>query len=134
VSGLPIETISSRILAGVIVNGRPPVRPGARAEARRGPRLLETAVRDELIASNPAARVKRQGVPRTEAHYLSIAEVTSLRDSVKDSSCAPLVRLLDATGLRRGEAPPCAGRTSTSPTAFRGPWHALTSGRAPGHQ
>jgi len=27
VSGLPIEAIASRTLAGVIVNGRPPVRP-----------------------------------------------------------------------------------------------------------
>jgi len=66
--------------------------------------VLETAVRDELLASNPAARVKRPGVPRTEAHYLSIAEVASLLEAVKDSRYAPLVRLLVATGLRRGEA------------------------------
>ena len=58
----------------------------------------------ELLASNPAARVKRPGVPRTEAHYLSIAEVASLLEAVKDSRYAPLLRLLAATGLRRGEA------------------------------
>jgi site-specific recombinase XerC len=29
--------------------------------------VLETAVRDELLAANPAARVQRPGVPRTEA-------------------------------------------------------------------
>jgi hypothetical protein len=33
VSGLPIEAIASRTFAGVIVNGRPPVRPRERAEA-----------------------------------------------------------------------------------------------------
>ena len=42
-------------------------------------------------------------MPRTEAHYLSIAEVASLLDAVKDSRYAPLLRLLVATGLRRGE-------------------------------
>ena len=77
-------------------------------------------MRDELLTSNPAARVKRPGVSRTEAHYLSIAEVASLLEAVKDSRYAPLLRLPVATGLRRGEAPPCAGRTSTSPTAFCG--------------
>ena len=66
--------------------------------------VLETAVRDELLASNPATKVKRPGVPRTEAHYLSIAEVASLLDAVKDSRYAPLLRLLVTTGLRRGEA------------------------------
>ena len=61
-------------------------------------------MRDELLTSNPAARVKRPGVSRTEAHYLSIAEVASLLEAVKDSRYAPLLRLLVATGLRRGEA------------------------------
>ena len=77
-------------------------------------------MRGELLASNPAARVKRPGVPRTEAHYLSIAKVASLLDAVKDSRYAPLLRLLVATDLFSGEAPPCAGRTSISPTAFCG--------------
>jgi integrase len=57
-------------------------------------------VRDELLASNPAARVKRPGVSRTKAHYLSIAEAASLLDAVKDPRYAPLLRLLVATGLR----------------------------------
>ena len=61
-------------------------------------------MRDELLASNPAAKIKRLGVPRTEAHYLSIAEVASLLEAVKDSRYAPLLRPLVATGLRRGEA------------------------------
>jgi integrase len=66
--------------------------------------VLETAVRDELLATNPAARVKRPGVPRTEAHYLSIAEVAALLEAAKSSRYAPLFRLLVSTGLRRGEA------------------------------
>jgi integrase len=43
-------------------------------------------------------------VPRIGGHYLSIAEVASLLDAVKDSRYSPLLRLLVATGLRRGEA------------------------------
>jgi integrase len=50
-------------------------------------------VRDELLASNPAARIKQPGVPRTGGHYLSIAKV----------AYPPLLRLLFAKGLRRGE-------------------------------
>jgi len=61
-------------------------------------------VRDELLASNPAARVKRPGVSRTEARYLSGAEVAVLLEAAKDSRHAPLMRLLVSTGLRRGEA------------------------------
>jgi integrase len=74
------------------------------AFSHRGHSELETAVWDGLLASNPAARVKRPGVPRTEAHYLSIAEVATLLEAVKDSRYAPLLGLLAATGLRRGEA------------------------------
>ena len=51
-------------------------------------------MRDELLASNPAARVKQPGVPRTGGHHLSIAEV----------AYPPLLRLLVAKGLRHGEA------------------------------
>ena len=92
-------------------------------------------MRDELLASNPAARVKRPGVSRTEAHYLSIAEVASLLEAVKDSRYAPLLRLLGATGLRRGEA--LALRWSDVDLTnglLRVQWPALTGPRAPGHQ
>jgi len=66
--------------------------------------VLDTAVRDELLASNPATKVKRPGVPRTEARYLSTADVAALLAAAKDSRYAPLLRLLVSTGLRRGEA------------------------------
>jgi hypothetical protein len=36
------------------------------------------AVRDGLIASNPAAKVKRPGIARTEARYLFAADVARL--------------------------------------------------------
>lgn len=67
--------------------------------------VLETPVRDEPLASNPAAKLKRPGVPRVEARCLSIAEVAVLLEAAKDSRHAPLLRLLVAAGLRRGEAP-----------------------------
>ena len=51
-------------------------------------------MRDELLASNPAARIKQPGVPKTGGHHLSTAEVAS----------PPLLRLLVATGPRHGEA------------------------------
>jgi integrase len=74
-------------------------------------------------------------VPRTEAHYLSIAEVASLLDAVKDSRCAPLLRLLVATGLRRGET--LALRWSDVDLTngiLRVRGTLFTGQRAPGHQ
>jgi integrase len=81
-------------------------------------------VRDELLASNPAVRIKQPGVPRTGGHYLSIAKV----------ACPPLLRLLVAKGLRHGEA--LALRWSDVDLTnglLQGPWHSLTGQRAPGH-
>lgn len=66
--------------------------------------VLETAVRDGLMASNPAGKVKRPGVPRTEARYLTVPQVAALLAAAEGSRFAPLLRLLAATGLRRGEA------------------------------
>ena len=95
--------------------------------------VLETAVRDELLATNPAARVKRPGVPRTEAHYLSIAEVAALLEAAKDSRHVPLFRLLVSTGLRRGEALALRWQ-DVGPHKRRsaGPWHALAGHWASG--
>lgn len=80
--------------------------------------VLETAVRDELLATNPAARVKRPGVPRTEAHYLSIAEVAALLEASKDSRHAPLFRLLVSTAHRTRT--PTRTPTGSCPTVFAG--------------
>ena len=65
---------------------------------------LDAAVRDQLLASNPAAKVKRPGVERQEARHLSDTELDQLLDAVKASRSYPVVRLIAATGMRRGEA------------------------------
>ena len=57
VLGLPIEAIASRTFAGVIVNGRPPVRPRARAEAR------PAIVRSEINSRSNSARAAK--MPKT---------------------------------------------------------------------
>lgn len=66
--------------------------------------LLDAAVRDGLLARNPALSVARPGVERKEARSLSPAEVLALLDATKGSRFAPLVAFLARTGLRRGEA------------------------------
>jgi hypothetical protein len=57
VSGLPIEATASRTFAGVIVNGRPPVRPRARAEAR------PATVRSEISSRSNSAKAAK--MPKT---------------------------------------------------------------------
>lgn len=66
--------------------------------------VLDTAVRDGLVATNPAAKIQRPGVPRVESRALSPAEVGKLLEAAKDSRYLPILRLLVATGMRRGEA------------------------------
>ncbi len=66
--------------------------------------VLDTAVRDGLIRYNPSAPVKRPTVPAREARFLSPVEVAKLLDAASGSRFEPLLRLLVATGLRRGEA------------------------------
>lgn len=66
--------------------------------------VLDTAVRDEHLATNPVAKVKRPKVTSEDARYLTPAEVASLVSALDGSRYQPLVRLLVATGLRRGEA------------------------------
>jgi integrase len=66
--------------------------------------ILETAVRDGLLARNPAAAVKRPRVSPTEATYLTPPQVRALLTGALSSRYAPLFALLVNTGLRRGEA------------------------------
>jgi integrase len=65
---------------------------------------LDGAVRDGLLARNPAALVARPGVARKEARYLSPAQVAALLDTARPSRYHSAFVLLAATGLRRGEA------------------------------
>lgn len=66
--------------------------------------VLDGAVRDGLIARNPAAGVARPGVTRKEARHLSKPELAALLDAARSSRFHPAFILLAATGLRRGEA------------------------------
>jgi integrase len=65
---------------------------------------LDAAVRDGLLAHNPAAAVARPGVARREARHLDDANVGALLEAARSSRYHPALQLIAATGLRRGEA------------------------------
>jgi integrase len=65
---------------------------------------LDGAVRDGLLAKNPAAAVKRPGVQRQETKHLSAADVGKVLKAAEGMRYHPAVVLIAATGLRRGEA------------------------------
>lgn len=65
---------------------------------------LADAVRDGLIARNPAAKVRRPAVRLKEARHLSTAELSALLKAADGTRYHPLLSLIAATGLRRGEA------------------------------
>jgi integrase len=64
---------------------------------------LDGAVRDGLIARNPAAVVKRPGVERREARHLDADGVTAVLRAAESSRYHPALVLIASTGLRRGE-------------------------------
>jgi integrase len=66
--------------------------------------VLDTAVRDGLVARNVATAVKRPQVERREARYLVPDDVRRLVEAVADDRLRALFLLLLGTGLRRGEA------------------------------
>ena len=66
--------------------------------------VLDTAVRDDALAKNPAAAVARPKVTRKEAAHLTTAQVRTLLEKAAKSRYALLFELLVNTGLRRGEA------------------------------
>ena len=65
---------------------------------------LDGAVRDGLLARNPAALVKRPGVPRQEAKHLDASDVAAVLAAAAGSRYHPVLVLIAATGLRKGEA------------------------------
>ena len=75
---------------------------------------LDGAVRDGLLAKNPAAVVKRPGVARREARHAAAVDVTALLNAADGLRYRAVLVLIAATGLRRGEALACAGPTLTS--------------------
>ena len=66
--------------------------------------VLDTAVRDGALASNPAAVVRRPKVTAREAPHLTPIQVAELLRAAEGTRYAPLFALLVHTGLRRGEA------------------------------
>jgi integrase len=65
---------------------------------------LDGAVRDGLLAKNPAAAVKRPGIARREARHASPVDVTKLLLCADGLRYRNVLVLIAATGLRRGEA------------------------------
>jgi integrase len=65
---------------------------------------LDGAQRDGLLGRNPAAAVKRPPVRHREARHLSAAEVTAVLAAAEGHRHHPVLVLIAATGLRRGEA------------------------------
>jgi integrase len=66
--------------------------------------VLDTAVRDGVTATDPAAAVRRPKVTSKEASHLTPAQVAKLLTEAQRSRYASLFELLVHTGLRRGEA------------------------------
>jgi len=64
---------------------------------------LDGAVRDGLLARNPAAQVKRPAVERVEARYLNADDVSAVLKAAEGSRYHTALLLIAATGLRRGE-------------------------------
>lgn len=65
---------------------------------------LDDAVRDGLLARNPAAAVKRPTITKREARYLTSVEVASLLKAAENTRYHDALALIAQTGLRRGEA------------------------------
>lgn len=65
---------------------------------------LDGAVRDGLLAKNPATAVKRPGVPRKEAKHVDTVNVNKLLLCAEGLRYRNALVLIAGTGLRRGEA------------------------------
>jgi len=66
-------------------------------------RALDGAVRDGLLARNPAAAVRRPGIEQTEARHLDTREVSAVLKAAQGLRYYPALALIAATGMRRGE-------------------------------
>ncbi|MBD8505521.1 site-specific integrase [Hoyosella sp. G463] len=66
--------------------------------------ILDTAVRDRLLARNPVHDVKRPAQQSSEAAHLAPAEVARILDAARSSRYHPVLVLIAATGCRKGEA------------------------------
>ena len=81
---------------------------GSSASTRRGAftvvrAVLNTAVRDNLIAANPCDKVTRPRPSRHQARVLDASEIGALLAAAAGHRLHPLLLLLAYTGCRRGE-------------------------------
>ncbi|EFV14138.1 tyrosine-type recombinase/integrase [Segniliparus rugosus] len=65
---------------------------------------LDTAVRDGLLAENPATKVKRPKVERKEAVHFEAADLAKILKAADSSRYHTTLLLIAASGIRRGEA------------------------------
>jgi len=66
--------------------------------------LFNDAIREKKISENPLTLVSRPKRTRTEARYLTAAEVRSVLENAQNLRYRTALQLIAATGLRRGEA------------------------------
>jgi integrase len=65
---------------------------------------FDGAVRDALLGRNPVALVARPGVARTEVRHLGADDMAAVLAAARGSRYHPVLVLIAATGLRKGEA------------------------------
>jgi integrase len=65
---------------------------------------LDGAVRDGLLAKNPAAAVRRPGIARREARHVEAVDVNKLLLCAQGLRYRNVLVLIAGTGMRRGEA------------------------------
>lgn len=66
--------------------------------------LLELAVDERIIPSNPLARAHRPKQTKAERRYLSVEEIDTLLAAMPDDGSRLMIRVLVSTGIRPGEA------------------------------
>lgn len=119
----PMDRLRPSDIEALILRMRTATKPGPRdADGNPGPPVralsdstirstytvlraaLDGAVRDQLLARNPAALVRRPGVERVEARHLDPDAVTAVLRAAQASRYYPALVLIASTGLRKGEA------------------------------
>jgi integrase len=122
IGSIPLAKLRPSEIERLILQMREATKPGKRTQATPDPepvralsdstirstytvlRLgLDGAVRDGLLARNPAASVQRPAVARTEAEHLDPQQVTELLAAAEGSRYHTALLLIATTGLRRGE-------------------------------
>jgi integrase len=120
---VPLAKLRPSDIEKLVLDMRSQMKPGKRTEENPNPEPvraladstirsvyavlrmgLDGAVRDGLLARNPATPVQRPGVARKEAAHLDPQRVTQLLAAAESSRYHTALVLIATTGLRRGEA------------------------------